>query len=236
MRFVIPVSTIHAAYNPRYFGRQRGSTLYSWMADTYTVFAQKLIPGTQRDSLHVLDGLLANQTGIQPEMVSTDTAGASEIVFALAWALGYRWAPRLADLPDQRLWRIDRDAHYGSLNGLARHRINTRLIAEHWDEICRLTASLRAGTVVPSAILRTLQRGPSPSSLARALAELGWVIKPCTCSNTPTTRPIAASSTTCSAAGNAATPSPGMSSTASAARSGGTTRSGRKTSSTASAS
>ncbi len=60
MRFVIPVSTINAAYNPRYFGRQRGSTLYSWMAGTYTVFAHKLIPGTQRDSLHVLDGLLAN--------------------------------------------------------------------------------------------------------------------------------------------------------------------------------
>ncbi|MFY9926792.1 MAG: Tn3 family transposase [Streptosporangiaceae bacterium] len=177
MRFVIPVSTIYAAYNPRYFGRQRGSTLYSWMADTHTVFAQRLIPGTQRDSLHVLDGLIANQTGIQPEMVSTDTAGASEIVFALAWALGYRWAPRLADLPDQRLWRIDRHAHYDALNGLARNRINTRLIAENWDEICRLTASLRAGTVVPSAILRTLQRGPSPSTLARALAELGRVIK-----------------------------------------------------------
>ena len=177
MRFVIPVSTINAAYNPRYFGRQRGSTLYSWMADTYTVFAHKLIPGTQRDSLHVLDGLLANQTGIQPEMVSTDTAGASEIVFALAWALGYRWAPRLADLPGQRLWRIDREAHYGPLNGLARNRINTRLITDNWDEICRLTASLRAGTVIPSAILRTLQRGPSPSSLARALAELGRVIK-----------------------------------------------------------
>ena len=50
----------------------------------------------------MLDGLLANQTGIQHEMVSTDTAGTSEIVFALAWALSYRWAPRLADLPDQR--------------------------------------------------------------------------------------------------------------------------------------
>lgn len=162
MRFVIPVSTINAAYNPRYFGRQRGSTLYSWMADSYTVFAQKLIPGTQRDSLHVLDGLLANDTAIQPEMVSTDTAGTSEIVFALAWALGYRWAPRLADLPNQRLWRINTHAHYGPLDGLARHRINTQLIAEHWDEICRLTASLRAGTVIPSAILRTLQPRPQP--------------------------------------------------------------------------
>ena len=58
---------------PRYFGRRRGSTLYSWMADTHTVFAQTLIPGTQRDSLYTLDGLLANQTLIRPEMVSTDT-------------------------------------------------------------------------------------------------------------------------------------------------------------------
>jgi len=123
MRFVIPVSTIHAAYNPRYFGRQRGSTLYSWMADTHAVFAQTLIPGTQRDSLHALDGLLANPTTITPKTVSTDTAGASEIVFALGWLLGYRWAPRLADLPDQRLWRIDPHAHYGPLDGLARHRI-----------------------------------------------------------------------------------------------------------------
>lgn len=177
MRFVIPVATINAAYNPRYFGRQRGSTLYSWIADTFTVFAQKLIPGTQRDSLHVLDGLLANDTNIRPEMVSTDTAGASEVIFALAWCLGYRWAPRLADLPDLRLWRIDPHAHYSPLDTLARHRINTRLISENWDEICRLTASLRVGTVIPSAILRTMQRGPSPSSLARALTELGRVIK-----------------------------------------------------------
>jgi TnpA family transposase len=55
--------------------------------------------------------------------------------------------------------------------------LSTKVRGLHWDEICRLTASLRVGTVVPSAILRTLQRGPSPSSLARALAELGRVIK-----------------------------------------------------------
>jgi len=109
--------------------------------------------------------------------VSTDTAGASEIVFALAWTLGYRCAPRLADLPDQRLWYTGPHAGYGPLAGLARHRINTRIIIENWDQICRLTASLRGGTVTASAILRTLQRGPNPSSLARALAELGRIIK-----------------------------------------------------------
>ena len=177
MRFVIPVSTIHAGYNPRYFGRQRGSTLYTWMADTHAGFHQTLIPGTQRDSLYALDGLVANQTVVRPDTVSTDTAGASEIVFALAWMLGYRYAPRLADLADHRLWRIDVAAHYGPLQGLARNRINTALIVSQWDQICRLAASLEARTVTPSAILRSLQRGPNLSSLGRALAELGRVIK-----------------------------------------------------------
>ncbi|MGH9000234.1 MAG: Tn3 family transposase [Acidimicrobiia bacterium] len=89
-------------------------------------------------------------------------------MFALAWTLGYRWAPRLTDLPDQRLWRIDPNARYGALNGLARFRINTRLIADNWDQICRLAACLRARTVTPSAILRTLQRGPNPSPNSRS--------------------------------------------------------------------
>jgi len=177
MRFVIPVSTVHAGYNPRYFGRQRGSTLYTWMADTHGTFHQTLIPGTQRDSIYALDGLIANQTTIRPDTVSTDTAGASEIVFAFAWTLGYRYAPRLADLADHRLWVIDPAADYRPLQGLARNRIDTNLIAAEWDQICRLAASLDARTVTPSAILRSLQKGPNPSSLRRALAELGRIIK-----------------------------------------------------------
>jgi TnpA family transposase len=126
------------------------------------VFAQTLIPGTQRDSLITLDGLLANQTLIQPSMVSTDTADASEIVFALAWALGYRWAPRLADLPDQRLWRINPGAHYGKLKGPARHRINPRLIADNWDEICRLTASYASAPSRPRRSCGRCNAAPTP--------------------------------------------------------------------------
>jgi TnpA family transposase len=180
MRFVVPVRSLHARPNPKYFGsskRRTGATWLNVISGRIMGLGGVVVPGTQRDSLYALDGLLANQTLIRPELVSTDTAGASEIVFALAWTLGYRWAPRLADLPDQRLWYIAPHADYGPLAGLARHRINTRIITENWDQICRLTASLRAGTVTPSAILRTLQRGPNPSSLARALAELGRIIK-----------------------------------------------------------
>ena len=162
MRFVIPVATIHAGYNPRYFGRQRGSTLYTWMADTHSTFHQTLIPGTQRDSLYALDGLMANQTVVRPNTVSTDTAGASEIVFALAWATGYRYGPRLADLADHRLWVIDARADYGPLQGLARNRANTSLIAGQWDQICRLAASLEASDRHPFGHPALAPAGPEP--------------------------------------------------------------------------
>ena len=126
--------------------------------------------------------------------MSSTGSSRTKPAFSLRWSPPTPLAPPRSSSPSRGLWATGGhpgwpiclisgfgastvNAHYDALNGLARNRINTRLIAENWDEICRLTASLRADTVVPSAILRTLQRGPSPSSLARALAELGRVVK-----------------------------------------------------------
>lgn len=38
------------------------------------------------------------QTSLDPREIMTDTAGASEIIFALFWLLGYQFSPRLADI------------------------------------------------------------------------------------------------------------------------------------------
>lgn len=91
--------------------------------------------------------------------------------------LGYQFSPRPAALPDQRFWRLDRDADYGALNGLARNRINPKLIVAHWDDILRVLGSLSTGTVRASELLRVLQGGGRPTPLGRALAELGRAAK-----------------------------------------------------------
>ncbi|MFF5212186.1 Tn3 family transposase [Streptosporangium sp. NPDC000396] len=39
----------------------------------------------------------------------TDTGSYSDIVFGLLTLAGYSYAPQLADLPDQKMWRIHRD-------------------------------------------------------------------------------------------------------------------------------
>ncbi len=80
-------------------------------------------------------------------------------------------------MKETRFWRIDPAANYGPLNGLARHRINTRLIATNWDDILRVAGSLKVGTVHASTLIQALQRGGRPTTLARAISELGRIAK-----------------------------------------------------------
>ena len=100
-------------------------------------------PRTLHDSPYVLDGLLEHQTELQPRQLMTDSAGYSDIIFGLFWLLGFQFSPRLAELGETRFWRIDPKANYGALNGLARHRVKTVLIAQHWDDFLRVAGSLQ---------------------------------------------------------------------------------------------
>jgi len=173
MRFVVPVRTIHAGWNRKYYGSQRGVTYYNFTGDQFSGFHGIVIPGTLRDSLFILAGLLEQQTSLDPREIMTDTHGYSEVVFGLFALLGYRFSPRLADLADQRFWRISKEDDYGPLNELSRHVVNSRLILDHWEDMLRLAGSLKLGRVKAAAVMRTLQRAGSLSGLGRAVAELG---------------------------------------------------------------
>jgi len=178
MRFVVPVATINAGPNPRYFGRKRGLTWLNYLNDQVAGISAVVVPGTVRDSLHILDGLLNLDGGPRPEMIASDNASYSDQVFGLFSLLGYRFSPRLADLPDQRIWTIDRTTSYGPLDHvIRRNRINTALIEENWPDMLRLAGSLLTGTVTPSHILRVTQGNGRPTRLGRAVAEYGRIAK-----------------------------------------------------------
>ncbi len=178
LRFVVPIRTLNAGPNPKYFGIGRGVTYLNMVSDQYSGLHGMVVQGTVRDSLYVLDGLLEQQTSLEPIELITDTAGYTDPVFGLYWLLGYQFSPLLADIGEARYWRLDRNADYGVLNGLARNRINTRLILENWDDLLRVAGSLKLHQVRASDFMRTLLRTDRPASgLAKALAELGKISK-----------------------------------------------------------
>ena len=179
MRFRLPVRSIHTGPYPRYFARRRGVTWLNYLSDQFAGLHAIVVPGTLRDSLMTLDGLLelAPPGDGGAVTILTDQASYSDQIFGLFWLLGYQFSPRPAGLPDQRFWRIDRHADYGPLDRLARHRNNPELIGEQWEDILRVAGSLSTGTVRASELLRVLQGGGRPSRLGRAIAELGRVAK-----------------------------------------------------------
>lgn len=177
LRFVVPVRTINAGPNRKYFNAERGVTYDNFTSDQFTGFHAIVIPGTLRDSMYILDGLLAPQTRLRPVEIMAATAGVSEVVFGLFWLLGYQFSPRLADSGEARFWRLDPTADYGVLHGIARARVNTTLIRQNWEDLLRVAGSLHQGPVSASELMRSLLRSKRPSTLARALAALGRIPK-----------------------------------------------------------
>jgi TnpA family transposase len=98
-------------------------------------------------------------------------------VFGLAQLLGIEYRPELADMPDQRSWRIDPGADYGPLNSAARGRIDLDRVRRHWEDILRVIASIYTGTVRAYDVVRMLQRDGNPTPLGEAIASYGRIFK-----------------------------------------------------------
>jgi TnpA family transposase len=176
LRFACAVKSVNSGPNKKYFN-ERGLTYYNLTSGQFTGSNGLCVPGTLKDSLYVLDVITQQRTKLDFQEVMVDTAGTSEIVFALFWLLGYQFSPRIADTGSARFWRIDSTADYSVLNDIAKHKASLKIIIKHWDDALRIAASLKLGYVSASELIRSLFKNNRPSSLAKALINIGRVRK-----------------------------------------------------------
>jgi Tn3 transposase DDE domain len=117
------VRTLNAGPSPKYFGIKKGLTWLNAVNDQVSGIGAQVVPGTPRDSLHILDVLLNLDAGPKPDLIATDEPSYSDMVFGVFAILGYRFSPRIADIGDTRYWRAgwpgDPDGDYGPLNAIA---------------------------------------------------------------------------------------------------------------------
>ena len=172
-RFPVSVKTRNAVAIPKYFGYGRGLTYYTWTSDQYSQYGTKVIASTIRDATYVLDEILDNETELTILEHTTDTAGYTDLVFGLFDLLGLQFSPRLADLADKKLYRIDKQINYKNINSLITGKINVDLILRHWDELLRIAGSLKQGYVTASLLISKLQSRPQKNALTKAIQEYG---------------------------------------------------------------
>ncbi len=161
-------------FNAKY-GVDPGFSFYTHVSDQHGPYHATVISAATHEAPYVLDGLLHHGTGLEIDTHYTDTGGATDHVFALCRMLGLRFCPRLRDFPDRRLACIVAPGQYPTLKPLMGGRVKVDVIREHWDEIVRLVASLKAGTVLPSTMLRKLAAYERQNQLDLALREIGRV-------------------------------------------------------------
>lgn len=176
MRMQLGVSSLHADANPHY-GTGKGATIYRFTSDQFSSYYTKIIHTNSRDAIHVLDGLLHHETDLNIEEHYTDTAGYTDQIFGLTHLLGFKFAPRIRDLSDSKLFTIDKAGEYPKLEAILRGQINTKVIKENYEDVLRLAHSIREGTVSASLIMGKLGSYSRQNSLATALREMGRIEK-----------------------------------------------------------
>lgn len=177
MRFVVPVPSVYARPNRKYFGSKRGVTWLNVINDRGIGLAGKVLSGTPRDSLHMIDVVYSQDGGQRPDVIVSDAGAYSDLVFGLVHLLDMEYRPALADLPDHKGWRIKPEGGYGPLDTFARGLIDLNKIRARWEEILRVVVSIHTGAIRAYDVVTMLQREGRLSPLGEAIASYGRIFK-----------------------------------------------------------
>lgn len=164
------MNTVNARY-----GNDPGIKAYTHVNDRFAPFASRTIPATVSEAPYLLDGLTMNEAGRRIEEQYADTGGFTDHLFGISAMLGYRLVLRIRDLPSKRLYVFDPAATPTELRPLVGGKAREALIVSNWPDLFRCAATMSAGQVAPSRILRKLAAYPRQNDLAAALREVGRI-------------------------------------------------------------
>jgi len=175
MKWDIHPESLKSSYHIRYGGY--GGIGYYLVSDTYIALFSRFLACGAYEGHAILDFVAENRSLLQPSTVHSDTHGQSAPIFGLAHLLGIELMPRIRSWQDLHLFRPNADARYKHIDGLFTGAIDWPLIEAHVPDMLRVVLSIRAGRLLPSAILRRLATYSRKNRLYFAFRELGRVIR-----------------------------------------------------------
>ncbi|MFB9705260.1 Tn3 family transposase, partial [Rhodococcus aetherivorans] len=158
-RFPTRGKSVTARALSRYFANE-GLSTYTHVTDQHATYGTKVIVATRREAHYVLDEILGNATDLPITEHATDTHGVTLVNFGLFDLLGLQLSPRIRDLGRITLYRAAPRAQVESAfphaGPLLTRKLNLDLIAEHYDDLLRLSGSLKFGHATASLLVGKL--------------------------------------------------------------------------------
>lgn len=90
----VSVDCLLATYSFKYFGKDKGVSIYTFIDDRNVLFHHHVMSSAEREAAYVIDGL-NNIHGPKVDIHSTDTHGFTELIFAATHLLDTTYAPRI---------------------------------------------------------------------------------------------------------------------------------------------
>ena len=177
-KFGVKPESLNANYSFKYFGKERGVSVYTFLDQRSSIFFTNVINSSSRESTFVLDGLCFSNEVIST-MHSTDTHGYTEVIFGMMNLLDINFAPRIKNVGGQTLYSFEKIKSYEKKEYkiLPNKYIRTDRINEHWDDILRIMVSIKLQKCTASQILKRLNSYSKQNPLHKALKEYGRILK-----------------------------------------------------------
>ena len=158
------------------------------ISDTYVALFSHFIPCGVWEAVYIIEGLLQNESDIQPDLIHADTQGQSLPVFGLAALLGFDLLPRIRNWHDLIFYRPGPQARYQHIDSLfGDNTIDWELIETHFSDLLRTAISIREGRVSSVTLLRRLGVHSRKNRLYRPSGNwAGWSARSQFCGSYPT--------------------------------------------------
>jgi len=158
-----------------------GGIAYHYVSDTYVALFSRFIPYGVWEAVHLIEGLLANKSDIQPSTVHADTQGQSAPVFTLATLFGFGLMPRIRNFKDLIFFRPDEHLVYPHIDELfgerGRNVIDWKLIERHWQDLMQVAISISEGRLSSATLMRRLRSNSRKNRIYRVFREVGRSVR-----------------------------------------------------------
>jgi TnpA family transposase len=174
----VGVDSLHASYSFKYFGKDKGVTMYTFIDERHALFHSTVISASDREAAYVIDGLMQNEV-VKSDIHSTDTHGFSEAIFTATHMIDTAFAPRFKKITDQRIYGFSSKSTYQKrgYNIVPSRTINQKLILKNWEDILRFMVTIKLRYSSASQLFKRLSSYAKDHPLYQALKEFGRIIK-----------------------------------------------------------
>ncbi len=169
---------LKARHSTKYFGTDVGVVVMT-MSMNHVPFASRVISPNEHEGNFVYPMLSQNTSLIDPDIISTDTAGANNVNDFMYYLTGkihapcYRSTPRKA----KTICGFKPLSHYKDCLIKPTSTVNKKLIKKHWPKLLPILASVLSHEVSQENVIKKLSSHDYQSDVKEALWELNKILK-----------------------------------------------------------